>query len=120
MKTPLTHRVKHGEEEGGAGHDLVEDDVGVEGDVLVESPFLHLCDQVSAIGQRLKSIALIDQSVRLAQQVRGQYLLMVSPADCEEKEAVAEWEGGGWTPGHGDTDTHHMSQVPENIGLLIK
>ena len=51
--------MKHREEQGGAGHNLVEDDVRVQGDVLVESPLLHLCDQVSAIDQGLKSIALI-------------------------------------------------------------
>ena len=51
--------MKHREEQGSAGHDLVEDNVGVQGDVLVESPLLHLCDQVSAMDQGLKSKALI-------------------------------------------------------------
>ena len=64
---------------------LMEDDVGVEGYVLVEGPLLHLSDEV--------------------------------PADSEEQEAVAEGEGGGGAPGHGDTDPHHMSQVPERVSV---
>ena len=51
--------MKHREEQGSAGHDFVEDDIRVQGDVLVESPLLHLCDQVSVIDHGLKSIALI-------------------------------------------------------------
>ena len=43
----MTHRVEDREEEGSAGHDLVEDDVGVKGDILVECQFFHLCNQIS-------------------------------------------------------------------------
>ena len=46
----MTHRVEDREEERCAGHDLVEDDVRVKGDVLVEGPLLHLGDQVPVIG----------------------------------------------------------------------
>ena len=42
----MADSVKDREEEGSAGHNLVEDDVGVQGDVLVEGPLLHLGDQV--------------------------------------------------------------------------
>ena len=42
----MTHRVEDREEERSAGHNLVEDDVGVERDVLVKGPLLHLGDQV--------------------------------------------------------------------------
>ena len=45
----MPHRVEDGEEECCAGHDLVEDDVRVKGDVLVEGPLLHLGDQVPVI-----------------------------------------------------------------------
>ena len=49
--------VQDREEEGGAGHDLVEDDVGVEGDVLVEGPLLHLGDQVPADCEQEQAVA---------------------------------------------------------------
>ena len=53
----MTNSVEDGEEESGAGHDLVEDDVGVEGDVLVEGPLLHLGDQVPADCQQQQAVA---------------------------------------------------------------
>ena len=43
----MTDCVQHGEEERGACHDLVEDDVGVQGNVLVKCPLFHLCNQIS-------------------------------------------------------------------------
>ena len=43
----MTDRVQHGEEERGACHDLVEDNVGVQGNVLVKCPLFHLCNQIS-------------------------------------------------------------------------
>ena len=49
--------VQDGEEEGSAGHDLVEDDVGVHGDVLVKGPLLHLGDQVPTDRQEKKAVA---------------------------------------------------------------
>ena len=42
----LTYGVQDGEEERGAGADLVELDVRVERDVLVQRVLLHLRDQV--------------------------------------------------------------------------
>ena len=53
----MTDGVEDGEEEGSAGHNLVEDDVGVEGDVLVEGPLLHLGDQVPAHSQQEETVA---------------------------------------------------------------
>ena len=53
----MTHSVQHREEEGCAGHDLVEDEVGVQGDILVEGPLLHLGDQVPADCEQQQTVA---------------------------------------------------------------
>ena len=53
----MSHGVEDREEESSAGHDLVEDDVGVEGDVLVEGPLLHLGDQVPADREQEQAVA---------------------------------------------------------------
>ena len=53
----MTHRVEDGEEESSAGHDLVEDDVGVKGDILVECQFFHLCNQISKKKQIFNDIS---------------------------------------------------------------
>ena len=47
----------HGEEEGGAGTDLVELEVGVEGDVLVEGELLQLGDQILTDGEEEEAVA---------------------------------------------------------------
>ena len=49
--------VEDGEEEGGAGADLVELEAGVEGDVLVQGQLLHLGDQVLGHGQQEEAVA---------------------------------------------------------------
>ena len=57
----MADSVKDGEEEGSAGHNLVEDDVGVQGDVLVEGPLLHLSDEVPADSQQEETVAERDR-----------------------------------------------------------
>ena len=51
----MTHRVEDGEKERSASHDLVEDDVGVQRDVLVKGPLLHLGNQVPSNDKQLQS-----------------------------------------------------------------
>ena len=53
----VSHCVQNGEKEGGAGADLVELNVGVQGDVLVQRHLLHLGDQVPAHGQQQEAVA---------------------------------------------------------------
>ena len=57
----MADSVKDGKEEGSAGHNLVEDDVGVQGDVLVEGPLLHLGDEVPADSQQEETVAERDR-----------------------------------------------------------
>jgi hypothetical protein len=47
----------HGEEEGGAGADFVELEVGVEGDVLVKGELLQLGDQILTDGEEEEAVA---------------------------------------------------------------
>ena len=72
--------------------------------LLIESPQIHIPNGVDLLKLCFKNYFIIGQIY---------YWLRPWPADCEEEEAVAEWDGGGTPPGHRYTNTHHMSQVPE-------
>ena len=61
----MADSVKDGKEEGSAGHNLVEDNVGVQRDVLVKGPLLHLGDQVPDIDKQLQCNPLIGQNAAL-------------------------------------------------------
>ena len=53
----VSHCVQDGEKEGGAGANLVELNVGVQGDVLVQRHLLHPRHQVLADSQQEEAVA---------------------------------------------------------------